>query len=113
MASWNPYRNDDPRYHRPLTPADMEPLEDDIDPESLKVITNILESSSGRRWLERFIIECVGSSHIIIRTEQNGMCNGYIRSYDIPDWAQLHPIRAITIKPKDSWLKKWIKRQLM
>ena len=85
--------------------------EDDIDPESLKVITNILESPSGKRWLSRFIIECVGGSHIVIRTEEDGRFNGYIKAYNTPDWSSWGiPIK---IKPEDSWLKKWIKRQLM
>lgn len=81
----------------------------DIDPTTLEIFRTVLESPSGRRWLERFIIECVGSSHIIIRSEEDRVI-GYIKAYNAPYWTESVNIE---IKPEDSWLKKWIKRQLM
>lgn len=103
MAPYNPRIKE-----YPLIPAKMvEPQ--DIDPATLEIFKTVLESPSGRRWLEQYIIECVGSSHIIIRSEEDRI-HGYIKSHNTPYWAD--PVR-ILIKQKDSWLKKWIKRQLM
>lgn len=81
----------------------------DVDPATLEIFKTVLESPSGRRWLEQYIIECVGSSHIIIRSEEDRIY-GYIKAYNTPYWAEAVNIQ---IKPEDSWLKKWIKRQLM
>jgi hypothetical protein len=111
MAQWNP---NNPHYYRPLTPGDMESLEDDIDPATFEVFRTILESKTGQVWLRNFVVKCVAESHVIIRTNVDGRHTGYIKSYNIPEWAEKFPeIPIIRIKPEDSWLKKWIKRQLM
>ena len=84
--------------------------QDDIDPATLEVFKRVLESPSGKRWLDDYILRCVGRSHIIMRSELDGI-QGYIKSYNGPFWSEPHI--EIKIKPEDSWLKKWIKRQLM
>jgi len=83
--------------------------QNDIDPASLEIFKTVLESPSGKAWLDNYIITCLAESHIVIRCDDNGVI-GYVRSYRVPYWVD--PV-IITIKPEDSWLKKWIKRQLM
>jgi len=104
--------NCDPRMARtpyvkeyPLIPSPMfEP--DDIDPATLEIFKTVLESRSGKRWFHEYIVRQLSQTHFIMLSEENGV-RGYIKSYGyLPNY-------EITIKPEDSWLKKWIKRQLM
>jgi hypothetical protein len=90
----------------PLTPTDMNKEQNDIDPASLEIFRLVLESKSGSRWFERYLVERLARTHVILLSEENGV-RGYIKSYGYD------PEFKITIKPEDSWLKKWIKRQLM
>lgn len=86
----------------------MNPNED-IDPATLEIFKTVLESPSGRRWMNEYIMNIFGRSHFVFRsTDENGV-QGYIKSYGHPSIKDY----AIHIRKEDSWLKKWIKRQLM
>lgn len=81
--------------------------QNDIDPASLEIFKTVLESPSGKAWLTHYIVRVLSDSHIVIPSTEYGL-KGYI--YYIHSGG---PEFNITIKQEDSWLKKWIKRQLM
>ena len=80
----------------------------DIDPASLEIFKTVLESPSGKEWFSKFMRGVFAETHfLIVPTHKEGRFVGFISN----DYR--HGEFDITIKPEDSWLKKWIKRQLM
>lgn len=86
----------------------MNPNED-IDPATLEIFKTVLESPSGRRWFEDYIMNIFGRSHFIFRSTDEVGVQGYIKTWGHPSIRDYE----IHIRKEDSWLKKWIKRQLM
>ena len=95
--------------YRPLTPANMEKV-DDIDPASLEIFTHVFESPSGREYFRRYIMKVLSEMHCSIHADDHGL---HIRLFLGPEYiTSLHEIPLNQQIKKDSWLKKWIKRQL-
>ena len=79
----------------------------DVDPATLEIFKVVLESSSGKKWFSEYVLSLMMKAEISIRTRTDGI-DGYLyfRGYsEIKEFQQTNP--------KDSWLKKWIKRQLI
>ena len=82
----------------------------DIDPATLEIFKTVFESESGKRWFQKYVVDTISKARIRLFSTHDGVngfltIEGYHGSFELP--------KLITIKPEDSWFKKWIKRQLM